>query len=145
MGFLNPIPFTFQIVNLDFFRKTPADMAGVAKRQQKYSKSRPCENVPANICTFAILKSLQIDFFYLKKTDGQAFLSEEVQKSSLGFNEKDSVFAAIPPFSIYIQSYFTQYLAYVLNLGASSYRYENNLIHKSHCADVGLLVPPQQQ
>ena len=83
--------------------------------------------------------------FYLKKTDGQAFWSEKVQKSSLDFNEKDSIFAAIPPFSIYIQSYFTQYLAYVLNLGASSYQNENNLIHKSHCADVGLLVPPQQQ
>ena len=120
-------------------------MAEVAKRQQKYFKSRPCENFLAKICTFAILKALQIDFFYLKKTDGQAFKSEEVQKSTLDFNEKDSVFEAITQFSICIQSYFTQYLACVLNLGVSSYQNENNLTHKSHCADVGLLVPPQQQ
>ena len=71
--------------------------------------------------------------------------TEVVQKSTLEFNEKKIVFAAIPPFSIYIQSYFTQYLTCVLNLGVSSYQNENNLTHKSHCADVGLLVPPQQQ
>ena len=44
-------------------------------------KSRPYEKILADCCcTFALLNALKINLVYLKKTDGQAFISIEVQK-----------------------------------------------------------------
>ena len=49
-------------------------------------KSKPCENFVADFCTSALLKALKATFFTLKKEDGQAFRSAEVQKSTSEFS-----------------------------------------------------------
>ena len=42
----------------------------------------PFEKFLADFCAFPLLKTLKIDFFTIKKADGQAFRNAEVQKSA---------------------------------------------------------------
>ena len=48
--------------------------------------SRHCEHFPADFCASALLKALKINSFNLKKADGQAFRSADVQKSGKEFS-----------------------------------------------------------